>query len=39
MTKPMRCSNNEFAHEWAYNHERDLRTNCGNMHTRGNTST
>ena len=37
MTKPMRCSNNEFAHEWAYNHERDLRTNCGNMHTRGNT--
>lgn len=33
----MRCSNNEFTHEWAYNHEKDLRTNCGNMHTRGNT--
>lgn len=40
MTKPMRfnnCAYGELAHEWAYNHERDLRTGCDRMHTRGNT--
>ena len=38
--KPMRfnnCDYNGLAHEWAYNHERDLRTGCDRMHTRGNT--
>lgn len=38
--RPMRfnnCDYNGLAHEWAYNHERDLRTGCDRMHTRGNT--
>lgn len=38
--RPMRFRNsgyNGLAHEWAYNHERDLRTGCDRMHTRGNT--
>lgn len=38
--RPMRfnnCDYNGLAHEWAYNHERDLRTGCNRMHTRGNT--
>lgn len=38
--RPMRfnnCNYNGLAHEWAYNHERDLRTGCDRMHTRGNT--
>ena len=38
--KPMRfnnCDYNGLAHAWAYNHERDLRTGCDRMHTRGNT--
>lgn len=38
--RPMRfnnCDYNGLAHEWAYNHERDLCTGCDRMHTRGNT--
>lgn len=38
--RPMRfnnCDYNGLAHEWVYNHERDLRTGCDRMHTRGNT--
>lgn len=38
--RPMRfnnCDYNGLAHAWAYNHERDLRTGCDRMHTRGNT--
>lgn len=40
MTKPIRfnnCAYGELAHEWAYNHENDLRTRCDRMHTEGNT--
>ena len=38
--RPMRFNNCDYlrlAHEWAYNHEQDLRTGCDRMHTRGNT--
>lgn len=38
--KPMRFNNSDYnglTHTWAYNHERDLRTRCDRMHTRGNT--